>query len=445
MDNAPAPEGTGPARDAGPDQAASVLLRAEPEEPFDRLTRLAAVMLGAPFAFVMAMDDGRSYWKSRAGTAAGDLTGRQIAAADSLCRLAVGTGLPLVVPDAGRDDRVRGDSLVRSAGIRAWASFPLRDPSGRTLGAFGAADVRPRLWTARDLELLETLAQAVSGEIALRHVAAAATALARTLQQSLLPPEVPEIPGLEVSARYRPAGEGAEVLGDFFDVFQTGRTSFGVVLGDVAGKGVEAAKVTALAHYTIRAAASRTRDPAAILNQLNRALLTQHPDSERFLTVAYMAVDRSRRNRTLALCSAGHTPVLLRGRDGTVTPIGSHGLVLGVFEDPELTTSRPRFGPGDTILLYTDGVTEARRGNDQYGDDRLRALLAATDPAAGRLTATIEAAVLDFADGPPQDDIAILAIHFPDISSVAMKTVRSRLRSRRRPRRPFTRRGTPTV
>lgn len=424
---------------------ASGILHTEPEEPFDRLTRLAAAMLSVPFAFVMAVDDGRSYWKSRAGTAADDLTGRQIPAADSFCRLVIATGRPSVVPDAGKDDRARGDAFVQAAGIEAWASFPIRDPSGRAIGAFGVADVRPRLWTARDLELLETLAQAVSGEISLRHVAATATALARTLQQSLLPPEVPEIPGLQVSARYRPAGEGAEVLGDFFDVFQTGRTSFGVVLGDVAGKGVEAAKVTALAHYTIRAAASRTHDPAAILNQLNRALLTQHPDSERFLTVAYLAVDQSRRSRSLTLCSAGHTPVLLRGSDGTVTPVGSHGLVLGVFENPELVTSRPRFGPGDTVVLYTDGVTEARRGSDQYGDDRLRALVAATDPAADHLTATIEAAVLDFVGGPPQDDIAILALHFPDISSVAMKTVRSRLRARRRPRRRSARRGTPTA
>ena len=385
----------------------------EPEEPFDRLTRLAATVLDAPVAFVTLINGTRCYWKSYAGAVEKAPPGRQTPLEGSLFREMIDTGQPVVMSDATRDDHAQDDFLVRTAGLVAWAAFPVHHPDGRIVGAFGAADSRPRSWTQRDRTVLQTLAQAVSGEISLRYTAATATALARTLQESLLPPEIPRLPGLEVSARYRPAGEGSEVLGDFYDVFHASRTSLGIVLGDVAGKGVEAAKITALAHYTIRAAASHTRDPAAILNQLNTALLTQNPDSERFLTVAYLDVHESRRGRTVTVCSAGHTPVLLR-RDHTVTTVGAHGLILGVFPDPELSTTQLRLRPGDTLLLYTDGVTEARRGHDQFGDDRLRALLATTDATtADALTAAVEAAVLAHTGGPPQDDIAILAIHLP--------------------------------
>lgn len=372
------------------------------------------MVLEAPVAFVTLINGTRCYWKSYAGAFEKAPPGRQTPLEGSLFGEMMATGQPVVVCDATRDGQAHGDILGRGAGLVAWAAFPVHHPDGQIIGAFGAADIRPRSWTQRDRTLLETLAHAVSGEISLRNTAATATALARTLQESLLPPELPKLPGLEIAARYRPAGEGSEVLGDFYDVFQTGRTSLGAVLGDVAGKGVEAAKVTALAHYTIRAAASRTRDPIAILEQLNTALLTQYPDSERFLTVAYLDIHESRRGRVATVCSAGHTPVLLR-RGDAVTTVGAHGLVLGVFQDAELSATRLRLQPGDTLLLYTDGVTEARRGNDQFGDDRLRALVAATDASADALIAAVEAAVLAHTGGPPQDDIAILAIHLPDL------------------------------
>jgi serine phosphatase RsbU (regulator of sigma subunit) len=400
---------------ADPDRLAAVrasgLLDTEPEEPFDRLTRLASILLDAPLACVTVVDATRSFWKSRVGVETKRQTGRQCPVEESFCQYVIDTGEPLVVPDTAYDTRTRDNISARTRGIAAWAGYPVYSPDLHILGTFCAADTHPRTWTQRDLTVLETLSQAVSREISLRHMAARATALARTLQESLLPPQLPDLPGLQLSARYRPAGDGAEVLGDFFDVFHTGRTSLGVVLGDVAGKGVEAAKVTALAHYTIRAAASRTSDPAAILGQLNTALLTQRPDSERFLTAAYLAIHETRRGLAVTVCSAGHTPVLLRRRDGTLQPVGAHGLVLGLFEDTELTNTRIRLRPGDMLLLYTDGVTEARRGKEQYGDDRLRALVATTEPtSADHLTSTVESAVLTFVGGPPQDDIAVLAI-----------------------------------
>jgi phosphoserine phosphatase RsbU/P len=391
------------------------LLGTGAEEPFDRLTRLASAVLDAPLAFVTIVDDTGCYWKSHVGGGPPGGHGRVQPVEESFSQLVVATGAPVVIDDVAHDPRVRDCPSLRRSGVAAWAGYPVHGPEGHVLGGFGVGDSRARHWTARDTVVLETLSQAISREILLRHVAVRAMTLARTLQASLLPPAIPDLPGLAVSARYRPAGDGTGVLGDFFDVFHTGRTSLAAVLGDVAGKGIEAAKVTALAHYTIRAAASRDPDPAAILAQLNTALLTQHPDSERFLTAVYLAIRESRTGMTVTVCNAGHTPVLLRRENGTVTSVGEHGVVLGLFDDAALTTTRVRLRAGDTLLLYTDGVTEARRGREQYGDDRLRALLAATDGPTNvdGLTATIESAALAWSDGPPRDDIAILAINLP--------------------------------
>jgi len=182
----------------------------EPEEPFDRLTRLAATVVDAPVAFVTLINGTRCYWKSYAGAVEKAPPGRQTPLEGSLFREMIDTGQPVVMSDATRDNYGQDDFLVRTAGLVAWAAFPVHHPNGQIVGAFGAADSHPRSWTQRDRTVLQTLAQAVSGEISLRYTAATAAALARTLQESLLPPEIPRLPGLEVSARYRPAGEGSE-------------------------------------------------------------------------------------------------------------------------------------------------------------------------------------------------------------------------------------------
>lgn len=391
------------------------LLGTGPEESFDRLTRMASTTLGVPLAFITVIDDRRSFWKSQVGADGAEGVGQQQPVTETLGALVVESGAPVVVPDVALDSRTRGNPLALALGIASWVGYPVHGPDRQIVGVLSVADVLPRAWSSRDLTVLEALSEITTGTIALRGALGRATDLARTLQQSLLPPTLPDLPGLDISARYRPAGDGAEVIGDFFDAFRTGPGSLGVVLGDVAGKGVEAARVTALAHYTIRAAASHRTDPAGVLRELNTALLTQRPDSERFLTAVYLSVRRFRRGLLrVTICSAGHTPVLLRGADYAVRPVGVHGLVLGVFGDAQLVNTEVRLRCGEMLLLYTDGVTEARRGDEQYGDDRLRGLVAALGPAsAADLTAAVEADVLTFTAGPPQDDIAILALGLP--------------------------------
>ena len=165
-------------------------------------------------------------------------------------------------------------------GVAAWAGFPLVAPTGEVLGSFCVVDMRTRSWTEQDVHVLQTLSAAATGEVALRMAlhderearqradreAARSAALARSLQASLLPPELPTVPGLDVAARYLPAAGGSEVVGDFFDSSSAGRDAWGFMIGDVAGKGVEAAKLATLARHTIRtgghAAADAARGPA---------------------------------------------------------------------------------------------------------------------------------------------------------------------------------------
>jgi len=187
------------------------------------------------------------------------------------------------------------------------------------------------------------------------------------------------------------------------------------VVGDVCGHGVEAATVTALARYTIRAVAMRENSPARVLGGLNAALLAQRPDSERFLTAAYIMLFPARGRVDALLTSAGHTPALLRDAGGAVRAVGCPGLPLGLFDRPDLVDTRLSLRHGDTLLLYTDGVTEARRGREQYGEERLRDLFAGTARLGVHdLPRAVEDDVLAFTGGPHTDDIAVLALRVVD-------------------------------
>lgn len=243
-------------------------------------------------------------------------------------------------------------------------------------------------------------------------------ALARTLQETLLPPHLPEVPGIEVAARHLPAGRGGELVGDFYDVFQTGRSTWGVVMGDVCGKGVEAAKITALARYTLRAAAIEHRSPRQVLELLNVAMLHQQPDSERFITAVFATLQQRRGLVTVRLSSAGHPPALLRRPGGTVEPLDAPGQILGVFDAPGLVDRRRDLRPGDVLVLYTDGVLEARREDgEQYGDVRLQELLARLpdDAGAAAVAAAVEQEVLAFGGAEPADDTAVLVLRVPPV------------------------------
>jgi sigma-B regulation protein RsbU (phosphoserine phosphatase) len=242
-----------------------------------------------------------------------------------------------------------------------------------------------------------------------------ARALAMTLQRTLIPPEPPEVPGLDVAAVYRPAGSGEEVGGDFYDVFQIGPDDWVVVLGDVCGKGVDAAVVTALVRYTLRAVSVQVVGAAAALRALNEVLLRHR--AERFCTVVLLRARRDADGWLVSLSSAGHPlPLLLRpGRPPA--QVGRPGSLLGVFEAISIQDTEIRLESGSALLLYTDGVTEGRRGTVFYEQDRLLRVVENHQGDAAGLTDVVLEDVLDFQDGVPRDDIAMVVVRVPDTPS----------------------------
>ena len=241
-------------------------------------------------------------------------------------------------------------------------------------------------------------------------------ALARALQRSFIPPSMPTIGGLAVGTGYRPASDEMSVGGDFYDVFVVGPHRWAVVLGDVCGKGPEAAAVTALARFIVRAAAMTTEQPSAVLRLLNEALLGHQAD--RFCTVVYCTFDVSASGCTVRLCSAGHPlPIVVRA-DGTVERPGSNGRLLGVFADVTLADTTIDLATGDSLSLFTDGATEARSEHEFFGDARLEQALARrrSEPAA-RIAAGLMDELLAFQDGHPRDDTAVLVLKRMDTAS----------------------------
>lgn len=239
---------------------------------------------------------------------------------------------------------------------------------------------------------------------------ARARALARTLQQTFIPPQPPRIPGIDVSAVYRPAGTGEEVGGDFYDVFQLGEDNWAVVLGDVCGKGVEAAVVTSLARHSVRALTVGTSSPAEVMQSLNDIVL--HHPNDRFCTVALVRLRRVEGGWRLTLSLGGHPQPVLVTPEGRATQIGEPGSLVGVFDDVDHSETDLVLAPGATLVLYTDGVTEARRGAEEYGDARLLQA-AEAHRRADVLTAGLLEEVLEFQAWTPSDDIAIVAIGVP--------------------------------
>jgi PAS domain S-box-containing protein len=302
-------------------------------------------------------------------------------------------------------------ALVRRLGLRSIIIAALR-AHGRIFGTLTLANTGSgRLFEPADVQLAEELARRAGTAIDNARLYTERTRIAHALQVKLLPARLPDIPRARLAARYRAAGELNEVGGDFYDVFARAPGQWVMVVGDVSGKGPEAAAVTALARYTLRAGALEDDQPAKALRRLNGVMRT-HDDTDQFATaaLAHVSVADGGRMR-LRLALAGHPPPVIVRRDGTVEAVGAFGPILSILTEPEFPQTDHVLGPGDVLLLYTDGVTEAGPRSRQFGDAGFTELLAGL---AGRppqaVVAAVERAVVDVQEGRLRDDMAVLAL-----------------------------------
>jgi serine phosphatase RsbU (regulator of sigma subunit) len=283
---------------------------------------------------------------------------------------------------------------------------PIRGAT-RMLGAMTlVASESARRFSAEDVRFAEQLADRAGAAIENARTYRARTQVAQTLQRSLLPETIPAIAGWQVAALYRPAGEEAqlEVGGDFYDFLETD-AGWVVVIGDVTGKGVEAAALTSLVRHGARFVSRMDSRPSAILHHLDEAL-----KERRSFALCTALCARLHRDHML-LSSAGHPLPLVVRPNGDVREVGTPNPLLGMTTELAWHDELVPVEPGATVLLYTDGVTDTRGAQERFGEDRLRDRLAAHAALSpGELLGTLDAELRAFQVGFQADDTAIIAL-----------------------------------
>ncbi len=404
------------------------ILDTPPDGAFDRVAAIAARTFGVPIATVTIVDEDRIWLKAQQGLHGG---ARELPREPGLCASAILSDQPYLVTDALQDRRTATNSLVRGElGLRFYAAAPIVTPDGYRLGTVNVIDTAPRQADDAQLTTLRDLASVVMEELETRLAAMRAVTTERDLRRAveqerahlvsvnqvlratLLPPELPEVPGLQVSAYYHAASPDA-VGGDFYDLFPLDRDRWGMFIGDVCGKGPQAAAVTSMARYSLRSAAVYAGDPITVLTRLNTLLLRAQPhDDHRFCTVLFGLLTVEAAGATLTVAGGGHPPPVLIRADGTTELLTLRGgQLLGVLPDAKVTSTTAHLSPGDALLLYTDGLTEARTTAGAMFSEL--GLLEAARRLAGRPAPEIIAALRDLLRGfgpGLADDTALLAL-----------------------------------
>ena len=401
----------------------ALLSEVDPERLSVGVVEAARELTGARFGLFLAAGT------ERATVSFVGLTREDFASPPAVGRAPVLAGAMLTGESIRVDDVAvwaKGEEAARSYGVmadgrlvRSWLASPVRTRgSGDTvLGVVYLGHHRAHAFDARHERLVAGLCAQLGGALEHCTLFAERSRVASALSESLLPPLLPLIPGLDSAARYRPSGTDTTgrtnvVGGDFYDLFEVGPGCFAVLLGDVSGVGPEAAALTGVARYTVRAVAEAEGAPSAVLSRLNEALLRL--GSERFLTAVYATLEPKAEGVVpVVLCSGGHPPAFLLRDDESVEVLDrANGMLLGVFHTVELTDDKVVLHPGDTLVLVTDGVLEARDANGtEFGFARLEALLTT---CAGRsaegIARRIERSVLDHRGDRADDDLAIVVL-----------------------------------
>ncbi|HET8978100.1 MAG TPA: SpoIIE family protein phosphatase [Solirubrobacteraceae bacterium] len=306
-------------------------------------------------------------------------------------------------------------SLVRALGMRSVIFVPLAVPGRPPFGALSLIMAESgRRFDDDDLAVAEELGRRAAIAVENSRLYTERSRIAATLQESLLPPRLSEIPGCSLATLYHPAGEESEVGGDFYDAFAV-PGGWMVLVGDVAGHGAEAAALTSMSRYTLRTAGKLLGDPVAALDQLNRALCERPLFS--LVSVCCVRLREADGEAVADVVLAGHPPAY-HLHDGEVEPAGVLARLLGVTEGGNWMAESVRLSIGDQLVLYTDGVTDTVGANGRFGSDRLTGTLrGAVDPAD--TVARVERALGRFARGPQRDDTAVLVVQRTSSASFA--------------------------
>jgi serine phosphatase RsbU (regulator of sigma subunit) len=295
--------------------------------------------------------------------------------------------------------------LLRAVGMRSVLIVPMRT-GGRTVGAMTLVSAESgRRFTDEDVRFAQQVATRAAVAVEHARLYTQRSQIAATLQQSLLPEALPEIEGWEVASLYRPArsGEEVEVGGDFYDAFKSER-GWIILIGDVTGKGIEAAAMTSLVRHGARFVGEQLPEPAGILARLHEALRRQPTLS--LCSALCLRIEGDH----VCFASAGHPLPLVVTDDGVQT-VGRAGPVLGAFRDSEWPTDELVMAPDQALLLYTDGVTDTVGSDGRFGEQRLRRTTAECGPLpAEKLLSCIDKALSDFQVGPQADDTAAVAL-----------------------------------
>lgn len=303
--------------------------------------------------------------------------------------------------------------------MRAGGQVPLPPPTeglafpliarGQLLGTLSVGRHLARRHEPDEIAVLQDVARRAALAVDNARIHAERRNVARTLQRSLLPPKLPTVPGIGFGAAYVPTGDAAEVGGDFYDVVPLGGDQWLVVIGDVSGKGVQAAAVTGLVREVIRALVRGGRPLPEILERINETLVER--GRGRFCTLALAAVQPDGERLQVVLHLAGHDRPLLVRADGRTLSAGSGGTALGLLDVISCPGETLWLEAGDSLVFYTDGVTERRRGRELFGRQRLRdAAAPLANYAAEVMAARLRTATIGFSAEPPRDDIALLVL-----------------------------------
>jgi len=388
------------------------------DEVLDRVMDEVIAVMHAERGFVMLREpDGRLIFRAARGMDRETIDHPQFQVSRSVVERVAREGQPIHTSDAQTDDRFSMRQSVQSLGLRSILCVPLRTKEVVTGVVYVDNRLQAGIFTPGDLELLTAIAS--SAAIAIENARLYQVAvekgrmerelqMARQVQTSLLPRDTPQVPGWEFAARWQPA---REVAGDYYDFIPLDGGQLGLVIADVSDKGMPAALFMALTRSIVRASVGRAPSPAEGIAHANR-LICADSTGGMFVTLFYALLNPATREFTYV--NAGHNPPLLyHSEQDQLTELAPTGMVLGVLEDAPFEQRTLHLSPGDLVVLYTDGVTDATDVHlHGFGMDRLqRVILEHRDAPAAGLVAALEGAIGDFAaSAAPFDDIAVVVM-----------------------------------